>query len=135
MKNRFIGLNLDFLGFSASIVCALHCAALPFILTLAPLTGLEVLDNPWVEYAFIALSLAIAISSLTHGYRIHHHKPEALITVGFGFLLIGAGQLVHAEVWEVPLMATGGSIVAVAHLINWKHIQQSEIKYPDCCKK
>lgn len=135
MKNRFIGLHLDFIGFSASVACALHCAALPFILTLAPLAGLEILDNPWVEYAFIAASLIIAVSSLSHGYRKHHHKPESLITVAFGFLLIGVGQLIHAEAWEIPLMAAGGSIVALAHLINWKHIQQSEVEYPDCCEK
>ncbi len=133
MKNRFIGLHLDFVGFSASVACALHCAALPFLLTLAPLAGLEILDNHWVEYAFIVVSLAIAISSLSHGYRKHHHRPLSLILVGTGFLFIGAGQLVHSEAWEIPMMAVGGSIVAVAHLINWRHIQQSEVKFPDCC--
>ncbi|MDW3192931.1 MAG: MerC domain-containing protein [Cytophagales bacterium] len=111
------------------------CIALPFLLTFAPLAGLEVLENPWIEFSFIAASFAIAISSLSHGYKKHHHKPLSLIVAGLGFLMISAGQLIHSEALEVPLMAAGGSLVAIAHLINWKHIQQSEVEYPDCCEE
>lgn len=124
MKNRFVSLHLDFVGFSASLACALHCAALPFLISMAPLAGLEMLENPWVEYGFIATSFFIALSSLSNGYRKHHHKPQALMLVAVGFTLISAGQLIHSEALEVPLMAAGGSIVAIAHWVNWKHIRQ-----------
>lgn len=133
MNNRFIGLHLDFIGFSASMACAIHCAVLPFLLTLAPLAGLEVLENPWIEYSFILVSLGIASSALIHGYRKHHQKSMSLIIVGFGFLFIMAGQLLPYEWTEITLTATGGVIVAIAHLVNWRHIRQSEVEYPDCC--
>ena len=133
MKNRFVGLHLDFIGLSASLICALHCAALPLLLTMAPLAGLEVLENPWIDFSFIAVSFVIAISSLSHGYRKHHHRSMSLMVATIGFLLIAAGQLIHSEAMEIPLMVSGGSMVAIAHLINWRHIQQSEVKYPDCC--
>ena len=133
MNNRFIGLHIDFIGFSASMACAIHCAALPFLLTLAPLAGLEILENPWIEYSFILVSLGIASSALMHGYRKHHQKALSLIVVVIGFLFIGAGQLLPYEWTEIALTATGGVIVAVAHLINWKHIRQFEIEYPNCC--
>lgn len=132
MKNQFIGFHLDFIGFSASLACAIHCAALPFLLTLAPLMGLEMLDNPWIEYAFIGLSIVIASSALLHGYRRHHKKPMALIIVALGFLLIGAGQTLPFEWTEILLTASGGLVVALAHLVNWRHIKQSEVKYPAC---
>lgn len=134
MKNRFVGLHLDFIGFSASMACALHCAALPFLLMLAPLAGLEFLENPWIEFSFIAASFGIAMYALSHGYRKHHHKAQSLMMAGLGFLLIASGQLIHSEALEIPLMASGGGIVAFAHLINWRHIQQSDVEYPDCCE-
>ena len=125
MKNQFVGLHLDFIGFSASLLCALHCAALPFLLSLAPLAGLQFLDNPWIEYVIILLSLFIASSALIHGYRRHHHDLLALTIAVIGFILIGAGQLLEPEWKEVLLTSTGGTMIAIAHLINWKHIKQS----------
>lgn len=134
MKFKFIGLHLDFIGFSASVACAIHCAGLPFLLTFMPLAGLEMLENPWIEYSFILISIVIATSSLTHGYRRHHGKPLALITVTFGFLFIATGQLLPFEWTEILLTSIGGLIVALAHLLNWKHIKLSKVEYPDCCR-
>jgi hypothetical protein len=131
---KFVGIHLDFIGFSASLACAIHCAVLPFLLALAPLAGLEMLENPWIEYGFILTSLGIASSSLTHGYRKHHKKLHAFVMMGLGFVFIAAGQLIASEALEIPLMAAGGLMVAIAHLINWRHIQQSEVAYPDCCQ-
>jgi len=131
MKNRFIGLHLDFIGFSASLLCAIHCAALPFLLTMAPLAGLQFLDNPWIEYTIILLSFFIASNALVHAYRKHHKKPMALIIAVVGFILIGIGQLIHGEWQEVLLTSTGGMIIAIAHLVNWRHIRKSQVESPD----
>jgi len=132
MKNRFVGFHLDFIGFSASLLCAIHCAALPFLLTMAPLAGLQFLENPWIEYSIILLSFLIASNALVHGYRKHHKKPLALIMAVAGFVLIGIGQFIHAEWQEVVFMATGGTVIAIAHLVNWKHIRKSQIEFPEC---
>ncbi len=135
MKNQFIGFHLDFVGFSASLLCAIHCAALPFLLTMAPLAGLRFLDNPWIEYAIIILSVFIASRALIHSYLKHHKKLLALIVALAGFILIGTGQLLHvehAEWQEVLFTSVGGTTVAVAHLINWRHIKKSRIEFPDC---
>ena len=124
-KNQFIGLHLDFIGFSASMLCAVHCAALPFLLTLAPLAGLQFLDNPWVEYSFIFLSFLIASNALVQGYRRHHQKITALIVAFGGFVLIGFGQLLESEWSEILLTTCGGITIAIAHILNWKYIQLS----------
>jgi hypothetical protein len=120
MKNQFVGLHLDFVGFSTSMLCAIHCAILPFLLTIAPLAGLQFLENHLIEYAIIFLSFVIASLALIHGYRKHHRKPMALIIVALGFMLIGAGQLLHSESLEVILTSCGGFTIAIAHLVNWK---------------
>ena len=132
MKNKFVGLHLDFIGFSASMLCAIHCAALPFLLTMAPLAGLQFLDNPWIEYTIILLSFFIASNALTHGYRRHHKKLLALIIAIAGFILIGVGQLLQIEWQEILLTSIGGMTIAMAHLINWRYIKKSQIEFPDC---
>ena len=132
MKSRFVGLHPDFMGFSASLFCALHCAALPFLLTLAPLAGLQFLRNPWVEYTLILLSFGIAYHALIPGYRQYHRKPLALVLVGMGFLLIGTAHSLAPEAYEAVSTSTGAGLVAIAHLINWKQLRQAQVTSPDC---
>lgn len=129
MRNQFIGVHLDFIGFSASMLCAIHCAALPFLLSMAPLAGLQFLDNPWIEYSIILLSLAIASNALVHGYRRHHRRLPALIIAIIGFVFIGLGQLQYNEWYEILLTTIGGVTVATAHLINWKYLQKSKVHF------
>jgi hypothetical protein len=93
MKQQFPGLHLDFIGFSASLLCALHCIALPFVVSLAPLAGLRYLENPWLELSLFAGSFLIAAWALLRAYHRHHHNPIALLIVGMGFALIGLGLL------------------------------------------
>lgn len=128
MKNRFIGMHSDFVGFSASLLCALHCAALPFLLTLAPLAGLQFLANPWVEYAFILLSAGIACYALIPGYW-QHRKPLALVLVVIGFLFIGFAHSLAPEDYEAIFTPVGATIIALAHLINWKQVRKVQ---PTC---
>ena len=125
MKKQFVGLHLDFIGFSASLLCAIHCAALPFLLTLSSLAGLQFLENEWVEYSIILLSLLIASRSLIHGYRKHHKKHIALLIAVGGFAMIFTAQVLDSEWVEVVLMSLGGISIAVAHMVNWKYITQS----------
>jgi hypothetical protein len=135
MKIQFVGPHLDFVGFSTSMLCAIHCAILPFLLTLTPLAGLQFLENHWIEYAIIFLSFVIASLALIHGYRKHHRKPMALIIVSIGFMLIGAGQWSHSESTEAILTTFGGLTIAIAHVVNWKSIKMCAVKYPDCSNR
>lgn len=124
-KNQFIGLHLDFIGFSASLLCAIHCMAVPFLVTLAPLARLHVFHASWLEYTVIFLSFCIGSISLVHGYQTHHQNGLALVILVAGFLLIGSGHLFKTHWGELLLTGSGGIVIATAHLINWRHIRQS----------
>lgn len=132
MKNNFVGLHSDFIGFGLSMACLIHCIGLPFLLSLAPLTGLSFLQNPWIEYTIIIFSLLIASYALVHGYRKHHKKPSALYVVSAGFIIIFLGHLTQVEWTELLLTTIGATLVASAHFINWKHIKNSTVQFPDC---
>jgi hypothetical protein len=130
MKHQFLSLNLDYIGFSASLLCAVHCAAIPFLFTLVPLSGLQVLSNPWIEYSIVSFSIIIALLSLTHGYRSHHHLKTPLILVLLGFGMIGVGHTLEGNWQETILTPLGAAMVAIAHMVNWKYVRRSQA-YPE----
>jgi hypothetical protein len=68
MTNRSSAIPWDAIGFSASTLCAIHCAATPLLLTALTLAGLGFLAHPAIEAAMIGLSLFIGATSLLHGY-------------------------------------------------------------------
>ena len=115
MKNRI--LDLDQTGVVASLVCAIHCALLPFAVTILPLLGLTFLANPIFEIVMIALSLCVGLMALLTSYRSHKQKrPILLLSIGFIFIVLG--HLI--ENTEAVLIPIGGLIIALAHLINIK---------------
>lgn len=111
--------RLDQLGMTASIACAIHCAALPFLITTLPLWGLNFLADSWVEITMICLSLMIGIWSLASSYP-KHRKLSPVLVLTIGFVMIGSGHYLFHEL-EAILIPLGGLTIASAHLINWKY--------------
>ncbi|MEM6525246.1 MAG: MerC domain-containing protein [Bacteroidota bacterium] len=128
MKNSFVALHVDFVGFCSSVLCALHCALTPVLLSLLPLAGLQFLTNPAIEYSLIFISIVIASLALFRGYSQHHKDPLPLVVVGYGFLLITLGRFAHAEWQEVFFSSAGAISVAAAHVVNWVRIKQHVAK-------
>lgn len=122
MHSKFISLHLDFLGFSASMLCAVHCLALPFILTFGTLSGLSWMENHAIEISFLLVSLLLASLSLVQAYRKRHGRLTAIYVVLLGFLIIMASRFLGGNA-HVILAGIGGSIVAAAHIINWRLLQ------------
>ncbi|MCZ4243967.1 MerC domain-containing protein [Pedobacter punctiformis] len=120
MKSSRITFTLDKLGITASTACAVHCALLPFLLTLLPLWGLDFLANPAVEITMIGISLCLGIWSLSRSYRNHHHKILPVILLTAGFIFIGFGHFSGIRFLEPVLIPLGGFTIALAHFINLK---------------
>ena len=125
IKNQKLSEPLDFVGFSASLLCAIHCGALPILLAFVPMAGVRFLTDPWVEYVMIVTSLIIASLSLIHGYRKHHQQASGLWVAGVGFALIFAGHGLAYEGAEIVFTTLGATLIAVAHLINLKLVRQA----------
>lgn len=110
---------LDAIGMMASILCAIHCAALPLLLSLSTLASLHFLANPWIEYSVIILSLFLALVSFVPAFKRHHGKFLPLVLLGLGFILIGMGQFGFYELNEIAFTISGASVIAMAHAVNW----------------
>ncbi|MBR9920220.1 MAG: MerC domain-containing protein [Bacteroidetes bacterium] len=121
--SKFTSWNLDFVGFFASALCAIHCLALPFILTLGMLSGLEWLAHGVVEFVFIIISLVVATWSLGRSKPEHNSwRPIQIALVGFVFLIIS--RFVPGE-GEHILTAIGGIFIASAHWVNWRILNKA----------
>lgn len=134
MKHEILQ-KLDLLGFSASTICAIHCAMMPFIIVMLPLIGLEFLANPLFEYIVIGLSLIIGLFTLKSGYFEHHGKltPVLLFLTGLVIIIIGhtffhshdhseAEHTHHLseEILFLIIAPIGAILIASAHFINRK---------------
>jgi hypothetical protein len=123
----------DRVGATASFLCALHCAALPFVFALLPAVGLGFLADHGFERWFIAFATVLASTMLIRGY-LRHRVPHALALLLPSLVLLWLGGYVYdfesAGGWHAALVALGGSGVALAHLINLR----STHAHDACCQ-
>lgn len=105
---------------TASLLCAVHCALMPLVITLLPLIGLAFLANEWVEWLLLGASGALGVSSLCLGYRAHgRRRPLAVLATGLA--LVALGRAAHAGHWrpyDVTLLVVGGFTIATSHYLN-----------------
>lgn len=110
----------DRIGALASFLCAIHCAALPFVLALLPLAGLEFLADHRFERAFVVFACALALLTLARGYRRHGRPGPLLLALpGLALLLLGVsvGEQ-YPIVLHSTLVTCGGVLVSCAHFVN-----------------
>ena len=110
----FQKLRADYLGMFASLLCALHCSALPIFFSLGFVSGAGHSHNHDIDM-FLAISgLFIAGYALVKDFP-NHKSLLPLIIATFGFILLFLGILVfHFTLINV----IGGLMIAFAHVIN-----------------
>jgi hypothetical protein len=121
---------IDKMGIGVSLLCAVHCAMLPLIITMLPLLGLEVFADPLFETAIIFTSLIIGITSLSSAFVQHKARLPLLLLVT-GFISIFIGHYFIGENFEWLFLASGGFTVAAAHYNNWQLIKQCSVSTID----
>lgn len=110
--------RLDVIGASASFLCAAHCAALPLLLPVLSLAGLEFLASHAFDVAFVAGAILLGGFAVLRGLR-HHRDRRVAIGFALASLLLVAGvALGHdGHTHEVVLVA-GGLVMGWTHLLN-----------------
>ncbi|MCC9655902.1 MerC domain-containing protein [Rhodopirellula sp. JC737] len=80
----------DWVGIVASVGCAIHCAAMPFVIAYLPMLGLSFLaDESFHQWMALACFL-IAMAAFVPGFRTHKRLlPGAIAVVGL-VLITGA---------------------------------------------
>jgi hypothetical protein len=114
----FRQIGWDYVGLSASTLCAVHCMVFPFLVMLGSISGLGLAYNHRYENIIIVASAIIGFTSLVPSYFNHHRRVNAIIAFLVGFSLIILGRLNVPMLLETVFTTLGASTVAVSHLIN-----------------
>jgi MerC mercury resistance protein len=120
-KNWTFSRVADSVGSVGAMLCAVHCAMLPLVIAALPALGLGAFVSDGLEWSFIAFATVLALTSLWQGFR-KHRVYRALAFLVPGLLAVWAGVLIpdlhHSVVPHAVVMSVGGTLIAVAHLIN-----------------
>jgi hypothetical protein len=121
MKNPKFKSKLDNVGMTASVLCAIHCAIVPILITSLPLLGLGFLANPWFEWSMILFALCIGVYAIGITYiRIKHSLLPVILLIA-GFMIIITGHLFITSWREAIIVPIGGLLIAAAHFFNYKY--------------
>jgi hypothetical protein len=118
---------LDASGMSMSLLCAVHCALMPLVVTILPWIGLGILAEDGAESILLGLSASLGIASSYLGYRVHR-SGWSVILLAAGLGLLASGRIVEGWEYEtigLPLLVGGGLVVASSHLLNRRLCQTS----------
>lgn len=105
---------------SASLLCLVHCLALPFLLLLLPgIIGLFARSEAF-HYAALALIVPSAAAAFWLGYRRHRAlRPTLFGVAGVGGLAVALlpGMTEGTETW---LTVAGSLLLVAGHMMNWR---------------
>jgi len=118
---------LDKSSISLSLVCAVHCLALPVITVMSPAPiGSAIAEESfhlWLAFVVLPISLV----ALFMGCR--HHQHRGVVTLGLAGLLVLVftalfGHDFLGEVGEKIATVVGAGMIAIAHYRNYRLCQQ-----------
>lgn len=110
---------LDKTGMWASALCAIHCIAIPALVSISAFGSWAFLHNENLENFALAASAVLAISSLVPSYARHHQKIAPILILLSGFLLIGLSRFM-VDINESAFASSGAVLVALAHYFNYR---------------
>lgn len=117
----------DRVGFAASMLCAIHCAAMPLFLAILPTFGLGIGGWIDIDQAVVVFATLLAAGTLTIGWRRHRgFRAWGLLLPALALLWFAVFGPVHShdggwEAWlHAGMMVAGGLLLAGAHLTNMR---------------
>jgi tetrahydromethanopterin S-methyltransferase subunit C len=123
-----IKLNWDALGIGTSVLCAIHCALLPVLVSSLPVFGINIIHNLVFEWGMIALAFVVGSYSLFHGFIKHHRslRPVLIFSVGFIFLILKQ----FFTQFEIPLLFVAVACIISGHYYNYVLCHRTKCSSP-----
>lgn len=105
-----------------SILCMVHCLALPVLVILFPLGIFAVLaENHW-HWLFLALAAPISLLALL---RTSPHVRDSKFAIGvvLGIALLAVGVWAAEHIWQVIFSVLGATSLFAAHVHNLRRLK------------
>lgn len=116
-------LRIDFAAITLSVLCLLHCLALPVLAATLPVLG-AVGEAEWIHKLLVLFALPIS------GFAIYQTSEGAGRQIFAGMVFVGAlflvcGAFVEAlHDYEVVLSTCGACFIVLGHLYRWFRVSQ-----------
>jgi len=111
---------LDKTGATVSWLCAVHCLAMPFLISFLPLLGVSFLAHEGIEYIIVGISTVIALVTLLPAYFKQHRKIRTLLLFVSGICFVVFADLLFEEsiFGKIIFVSAGAMCITTAHFIN-----------------
>lgn len=114
---------IDKLAVSSSTICAIHCIALPFLVSVFPAIGATVFGGE--EFHILMLWAVIPASLIGLSLGCNKHRNFSILSLGFigvAILVFAAffGHDLFGDIGERGVTLLGAVMIAIAHIRNFK---------------
>ena len=108
--------NLDIWGTTTSMLCAVHCALFPILLSIGLIGSNSWLMHPFFEVSILGLTAIFIYFSIVKEYirTKSDVRPVFLAFLGAFFILLHHFISMNSAI----LVVSGGLLIALAHLVN-----------------
>lgn len=110
----------DLLGGLLAFACAIHCLAMPMLLSATTFPAFHWLEGTALEWVLIVSSVGVSGATLATDWRYRHGSSLPAKIAVLGFLLFWLAQGHVSVDGHYTLSALGGGFIALAHL--WNHV-------------
>lgn len=110
----------DKTGAAVSWACAVHCLAMPFIISFLPLLGVSFLAHEGIEFIIVGVSVAVALVSLLPAYFRQHRKIRTLLLFVSGICFVAFADKLFEDSFagKIIFVLIGACLITSAHFIN-----------------
>lgn len=120
----------DVMGIGLSVLCAIHCLSVPFLMGVLPLVGLDFVADHEFEWVMMSIIFVVAGVSYFNGYR-RHGKKAIFVFLAIGVVIFAGIRPLLAEELHPLATIVGGVVFVLGHWKNW-HWHKPTCKKP-CC--
>lgn len=103
-----------------SLACAIHCAAMPMIISVLPLIGMQFLASHLLEGLMLAFGVGFGAYGVLRAYWTQHHDLRPVAALGIGVCLIAFGFFFAPEAVEPFVVSSGAICIAIAQVLNMR---------------
>jgi len=119
--------KLDFWGMFTSLLCAIHCALLPFLLSIGLMgSSMHWISHPAFEVVVAILSTFFVYQSLLKGYAAGRVRRSTFILALCGLIMILSHHFFGSL--ATPIVVIGGVSIATAHFYQLIFPFKGELK-------
>ncbi|MBX7242655.1 MAG: MerC domain-containing protein [Bacteroidia bacterium] len=106
-------------GGAMALLCAIHCALTPIVLTLFPALSGNWIESEFMEWAVLILSFLLGAWMMLKNFQQHkNNRPLILMSSAFGLFALNH-LLFHENMYpQIILSITGGLLIIYAQVHN-----------------